>query len=263
MAIFRRELPDIWILADVSPQHMPFVSASRQGDRLEVSEQEPEALAVTRIETIGDCTLYLGDCMEILPTLGRVDCVVTDPPYGIKFAAQPTSGARKAGRGPEKWDDAPIDGLESMLGVADKKVVWGGNYYVLPPSRGWLVWYKPDAPPSMSSVELAWTNIDQNSRQISWSIAATNAERVGHPTQKPLAVMMWTIKQIGSPQSVIDPFMGSGTTGVACVKLGRKFIGIETDERYFDIACRRIDAAERQPDMFVAKPDKTAQLPML
>ena len=83
-----------------------------------------------------------------------------------------------------------------------------------------------------------------------------------HPTQKPEGVMMWCLGFVPNAKSILDPFMGSGTTGVACVKLGRKFIGIEIDERYFDIACRRIEAAERQPDMFVAKPDKTAQLPM-
>src|SRR5690606_9373773 len=110
------------------------------------------------------------------------------------------------------------------------------------------------APPSMANFELAWTNLDQNARQISCSIGATNAERVGHPTQKPLAVMMFTLRAIGDARTILDPFMGSGTTGVAAVKLGRRFTGIEIDEEYFDIACRRISEALKQPDMFVEAP---------
>lgn len=160
-----------------------------------------------RTETIGNATLYLGDCREVLPTLGRVDAVVTDPPYGIGFAAQPTKWQRRAGHVPEAWDDSTVD-LAEVLELADIQCVWGGNYYALPPSRGWLSWFKPDAPPSMASIELAWTNQDRNARQISQSISATNAERVGHPTQKPLAVMEWCIQQLPRAQTILDPFMG-------------------------------------------------------
>lgn len=203
---------------------------------------------------IGDCRLLLGDCLEILPTLGKVDAVVTDPPYGIGFAAQPTKWQRRAGKEARQWDDSVVDGLPALLSRGDVQAVWGGNYYSLPPSRGWLSWYKPDAPPSMASLELCWTNQNQNSRQISCSIGATNAERVGHPTQKPLAVMLWTLRNLPAAHSILDPFMGSGTTGVACVKLGRSFIGIEIDEGYFEIACERIRKAYAQPDFFVAQP---------
>jgi len=129
-------------------------------------------------------------------------------------------------------------------------VIWGGNYYALPPSRGWLSWFKPDAPPSMANFELAWTNRDCNARQISHSISATNGERVGHPTQKPERVMRWTIEQAGNPATILDPFMGSGTTGVAAMQLGRKFIGIEIEPKYFDIACKRIEDAQRQTSLF-------------
>jgi site-specific DNA-methyltransferase (adenine-specific) len=138
-------------------------------------------------------------------------------------------------------------------------VVWGGNYYGLAPTRGWLSWYKPDAPPSMAHFELAWTNQDRNARQISCSISATNAERVGHPTQKPLAVMKWTLEQFPSCRTILDPFMGSGTTGVAAVKLGRKFTGIEIESKYFDLSCRRIQEALDAPDMFVEKPAPAKQ----
>ena len=203
-----------------------------------------------RIETIGDATLYLGDCLEILPTLGKVDAVVTDPPYGIGFAAQPTKWQRRAGQEAEAWDNSPVERLPELLALGDIQVVWGGNYYRLPPSRGWLSWYKPDAPPSMASIELAWTNQDRNARQISQSISATNAERVGHPTQKPLAVMLWTLAQFPDAETILDPFMGSGTTGVACANLGRKFIGIEIEPKYFDIACKRIELAYQQPRLF-------------
>ena len=208
-----------------------------------------------RIERIGDAELHLGDCLEILPTLGKVDAVVTDPPYGIGFAAQPTKWQRRAGQRPEQWDDVAVTRLPEMLALGATQIVWGGNYYGLPVSRGWLSWFKPDAPPSMGNIELAWTNQDRNSRQISYSIGATNAERVGHPTQKPLAVMIWTLGQIeGAAETIFDPFMGSGTTGVACARLGRKFIGIEIEPRYFEIAVRRIEEAYRQPDMLIERP---------
>jgi site-specific DNA-methyltransferase (adenine-specific) len=216
-----------------------------------------------RVETIGECTLILGDCLEILPTLGKVDAVVTDPPYGIGFAAQPTKWQRRAGQLPEAWDNAAVDGLPRLLALGDVQIVWGGNYYALPLSRGWLSWFKPDAPPSMASIELAWTNQNRNSRQITCSIGATNAERVGHPTQKPLAVMAWCLEQFPAVETVLDPFMGSGTTGVACVNLGRKFIGIEIEPKYFDIACRRIEAAYKQPRLFAepqAQPKQEALL---
>lgn len=209
---------------------------------------------------IGNATLYLGDCMDVLPTLDRVDAVITDPPYGIGFAAQPTRGQRLAGKKPEAWDDETATALHAVLQLGDVQCVWGGNYYALTPSRGWLSWYKPDAPPSMASLELAWTNQDRNTRQFSWSIGATNAERVGHPTQKPLALMRWCIDQMGNPASILDAYMGSGTTGVAAVQMGRKFIGIERDRNYFEIACKRIEDAQRQTDFFVAPEPKQSDL---
>lgn len=212
-----------------------------------------------RVEQIGDATLYLGDCLEILPTLGKVDAVVTDPPYGIGFAAMPTKWQRRSGQQPEAWDNQPIHSLPAILAAGDIQVVWGGNYYELPPSRGWLSWFKPDAPPSMASFELAWTNQSRNARQISCSIGETNAERVGHPTQKPLKVMAWCLEQFPLARAILDPFMGSGTTGVACAKLGRKFIGIEIEPRYFDIACRRIEEAYKQPRLFAEPAPKAVQ----
>lgn len=209
---------------------------------------------------IGDATLYLGDCMEVLPTLGKVDAVITDPPYGIGFAAQPTKWQRLAGKKAEAWDDAVAPDMDALRALGDVQIIWGGNYYDLPPTRGWLSWFKPDAPPSMANFELAWTNQDRNARQLSVSIGATNAERVGHPTQKPLALMRWTIEQAGPVQSIADFFMGSGTTGVAAVQMGRSFIGIEREPKYFDIACRRIEQAYAQGQLFAPVQPKPEQL---
>lgn len=182
-------------------------------------------------------TIYHGDCRWILPQLPKVDLVLTDPPYGIGFAAQPMKYQRLRGMKPEKWDNHRI-----KIPKFDAKVIiiWGGNYFQLPISRGWLSWYKPDAPPSMGNVEFAWTNQDMNSRQICHSISATNAERVGHPTQKPLAVMLWCLTFAPDAQTILDPFMGSGTTLRAAKDLGRNAIGIEIEEKYCEIAANRL-----------------------
>ena len=125
-------------------------------------------------------------------------------------------------------------------------IVWGGNYYALPLTRGWLAWRKPDAPPSMAHLELAWTSYDMNAKMLDHSIAATNAERAGHPTQKPVRVMAWSLEFAPDARTVLDPFMGSGTTGVACAQLGKAFTGIERERKYFDIACERISRAQAQ-----------------
>lgn len=189
--------------------------------------------------------MHLGDCRDVLPSLGPVDAVVTDPPYGIDFAGRPTKWQRRAGQVAEAWDEATVADLAALLDVAPVRCVWGGNYYPLPPSRGWLVWVKPDAPPSMATLEMAWTNIDRNAQHLIHSISATNAERLGHPTQKPLRVMLWTL-EIVPGETVLDPFAGSGTTGVACIRVGRKFVGIERDPKHFALAVERLRAEENQ-----------------
>lgn len=188
------------------------------------------------------CVIYHADCKDVLPL--ACDAVVTDPPYGIGrtgFQNHHTAGQRKRKMNGFGWDDEPAD-VSGLLELAPLVAIWGGNYYPLPPSRGWLVWHKPDAVPSMSNAELAWTNQDRNTRQISWTIAATNAERLGHPTQKPVRVMAWTLEQLGVPKgaTVLDPYMGSGTTGIACIRLGMNFIGIERDAAHYKTACDRI-----------------------
>jgi DNA modification methylase len=228
-----------------------------------------------RKETIGACDLYLGDCREILPTLGKVDAVVTDPPYGIGWDRQAekdsnrkpgTAAARKGRYAATGWDDAApaSEMFEALRGMSRHQIVFGGNHFGLPPSRCWLVWDKR-VNGEFADCELAWTNLDKPVRRIEWlwngMLRQGQEPRFDHPTQKPAGVMKWCIEHLPEPnQTILDPFMGSGTTGVAAVKLGRRFIGVEIDERYFDIACRRIEAATKQPDLFIEQPRKAEQL---
>lgn len=214
-----------------------------------------------RVEHIGDCTLYLGDCLEILPTLGKFDAVVTDPPYGIadKWQGGGRHGWQKDAAHRHirnTWDERPLDqeALSILLAAGADVIIWGGNYFKLPPSRCWFIWNKPERGFTLAEAEMAWTNRDNVVRVI--DAPRSDPDRQ-HPTQKPLTVMSWCVQK--TKGSVVDPFMGSGTTGVACAKLGRKFTGIEIEESYFDIACKRIEKAYRQPDMFVSAPEKPVQ----
>ena len=218
-----------------------------------------------RKEVIGDCTLYLGDCLEIMPTLGKVDAVVTDPPYGIGSKWDKAGGFGSCGGklwdGRAGWDaqtnpQAIIDALAKADGRA---IVWGGNYYDLPPSRGYLVWDKMQDGFSLADSELAWVSDPITPKTFRFARAQLASEGKIHPTQKPLTLMEWCLGFLPNAQTILDPFAGSGTTLVACAKLGRKGIGIELDESYFDIACRRVDEAYRQPDLFVERPPKAHQ----
>jgi site-specific DNA-methyltransferase (adenine-specific) len=220
-----------------------------------------------RKEVIGDAVLYLGDCLEVMPTLGKVDACVTDPPYGIadKWVGGFGNGwgnARAQSVLRNKWDKEPLGDFEikQILKKANIQIIWGGNYFPLPPSRCWFVWNKPERGFSLAEAEIAWTNLDRVIRVCDCNRSDTDRK---HPTQKPLKLMSWCLEQIPDAQTILDPFMGSGTTGVAAVKLGRKFIGIELDEGYFDIACKRIEEAYRQPDMFIEPPKKVEQLGLL
>lgn len=206
---------------------------------------------------IGDATLILGDCREILPTLGPVDAVVTDPPYGIGQDGGQFRGRKGGGHRvlPNMgWDKATPDQatFSAILAAAPKHIIWGGNYFTdkLPVSRGWLYWDKKMGG-DFSDGELAYTSIDMALRSFSLCNKMHGKE---HPTQKPDALIDWCLSFLPGAKTIVDPFMGSGTTGVACAKLGRRFIGIEIEPRYFDIACRRIEEAYRQPDMLIAQP---------
>ncbi|MHC2867927.1 site-specific DNA-methyltransferase (adenine-specific) [Bradyrhizobium diazoefficiens] len=223
---------------------------------------------MTKVETIAEgVTLYLGDCREILPTLGKVDAVVTDPPYGIAGKWQGGKGhgwgkadAKKTIR--NEWDANPADPalLKSLTSMAREVVVWGANHFELSPSRAWLVWRKEINPAlTLGDAELAWTNLDRPIRVFDHPRSKLTGNLVPeHPTQKPLDLMKWCIHPLIG-RTILDPFMGSGTTGVAAVSLGRKFIGIEVEPTYFDIACRRIEAATKQIDLFIEKPKPAKQ----
>lgn len=216
------------------------------------------ASAAKRVEYIGaDCTLLLGDCREILPVLGKVDAVVTDPPYGIGESNERNLSrgtlAKPRDYGHYDWDKQPADPAVLMAArkATSYQIIFGGNYFELPPAKCWLVWDKLNGNNDFADCELAWTNLDKAVRRIQWRwngmIRAEKGDRV-HPTQKPVGVMVWCIEHLpAGTTTILDPYMGSGTTGVACVKLGRKFIGIEIDPGYFDIARKRIQAAVDEP----------------
>lgn len=205
-----------------------------------------------RIEEIGNATLYLGDCRDILPTLPNVDAVITDPPYGLGDKWEGGGGRGKSSwtfhpseaRG---WDGETVSAVLDLASLAPEVVVWGGNYYALPPQRCWLIWDKKQNDSwTTGQAEMAWTNIDRPIRVFRFAQCeqASEGEKY-HPTQKPLALMVWCLKWVKG-KTILDPFMGSGTTGVAAMSMQRSFIGIEREPKYFDIACRRIEDAQRQ-----------------
>ncbi len=218
---------------------------------------------------IGDAKLALGDCRDILPTLGKVDAVVTDPPYGLGDKWQGGGGGAKSSWTFDPgeamaWDGETVAGVLGLVDRARDVIIWGGNYYALPPMRCWLIWDKkqPDTW-TTGQCEMAWTNLDRPTRAFRFAqCEQANEGPKSHPTQKPLALMQWCLKWTDG-ETILDPFMGSGTTGVACVNLGRSFIGIEREPSYFDIACRRIEAAYRQPRLFDESPPKAVQPSLL
>jgi len=226
----------------------------------------PIRAVAKRVEIIGRATLIQADCRDVLPLLPKVDAVVTDPPYGIgvDVAMAKQSGTKYGNAAAAKrtyeatdWDNAPPSDELIAAVVAHGKwaVVFGGNYFGLPASRCWLVWDKENGSNAFADAELAWTNLDKPVRvkRHMWNgmLRKGQEERSEHPTQKPVGVMQWVIDQTPDAETILDPFMGSGTTGVAAVQMGRDFIGIEMEPRYFDIACKRIEDAQRQGDLFV------------
>lgn len=213
--------------------------------------------------------LYNADCREVLPGLPRFDAVVTDPPYGINENSRKVASRGKLAApvdyGEFDWDREPIDAetLALVRAAGRWAIIFGGNYYDAPAASCWLVWDKLNGDNDFADCELAWTNLPKAVRRIQWRwngmIRAEKGARE-HPTQKPREVMKWCIEQIPEPnRTIIDPMMGSGTTGVAAVKLGRKFTGIERVPAYFEISLRRIEAALRQPDLFIEKPKPMKQ----
>lgn len=205
---------------------------------------------------IGNAELWLGDCAEILPTLGKVDAVVTDPPYGIGADTH----AGNASNGWTQWGDSDWDKARPhpecfslMLENSKQQIIWGGNYFtdLLPPTMQWLVWDKGQRDFSLADCEFAWSSQQRAARIFNYARAKALLDGKEHPTQKPIALMKWCIEMLPKPETILDPFMGSGTTGVAAVQMGRRFIGIEREEKYFEIACKRIEDAQRQGDLFL------------
>jgi len=216
--------------------------------------------------------LINADCREVLPTLGKVDAVVTDPPYGIKqdkgfdgFGGFGAPIARRQYDG--DWDSSRPnqETFKCIINAAQIHIIWGGNYFsdLLPVSGKWLWWDKCQTMPTYGDGEMAWTSLPGVApKKFIYSNNGLMAKEKGreHPTQKPVEVMKWCIGMLPKDaHKILDPFMGSGTTGVAAVKLGRKFIGIEIEKKYFDIACRRISEALKQPDLFIEKPAPAKQ----
>ena len=201
----------------------------------------------------GGITIYHGDCREILPAI-RADLILTDPPYGIGEARGRNKSRSKIAvsrdYGDADWDDEPPP--EWLFGLIRQQARWqiifGGNFFPLPPASCWLVWDKDNGETDFADCELAWTNLPKAIRRIKWRwhgmlqevMGAAKEDRV-HPTQKPLPVMRWALTQAPDDcATVLDPFMGSGTTLRAAKDLGRKAIGIEIEERYCEIAVKRL-----------------------
>jgi len=197
-----------------------------------------------------------------LPTLelDSIDAVITDPPYGIgedwRRNNTRSNLAAVKNYGNYEWDKKlPKEYIDAILGMGKNQVVFGGNFYAnwLPPSSSWIVWDK-DNTGDFADCEPAWTSHKKAVRKFTWrwnGFIKQRPEKRFHPTQKPLALMEWVVQNYTSPSAtVLDPFMGSGTTGVACVKTGRDFIGIEIDKAYFEIAQKRIEEAQLQMRLF-------------
>jgi len=221
-----------------------------------------------RIETIGDATMYLGDCLEILPTLGKVDAVITDPPYGIEGGKG--GDARDFGKGaysgmfedsPEYIAQACAPIISACLEVASAVAVTPGIrcLHLYPQPRDMGCFWTPAActhgPWGMTTFQpILYYGKDWRAGKgalPSGKQVTEMSEKNGHPCPKPIRAWTWLVDKVCPPDGLVfDPFMGSGTTAVSCHSLGRSFIGCEIDPRYFDIACRRIEDAQRQQRMF-------------
>lgn len=196
--------------------------------------------------------LILGDCLEELKKLPdkSIDLVLTDPPYGIGISRNPF----RQKFAPSRWDSftPSSDYFDEMRRVSKEQVIWGGNYFSdkLPPSKGFYIWDKVQ-PQNFSSamVEYAWSSKSKPAKMFRQRV--TSYEKF-HPTTKPVNLMEWCLEFFPQATTILDPFMGSGTTGVACKRLGRNFIGIELDPTYFAIAKKRIEEARAEPPALLA-----------
>jgi len=201
-------------------------------------------------------TLYHADCRALLPTM-TADLICTDPPYGIGVAGKRFGGGKSSKRvtrdyGIYDWDDKPPSPwiFDLMREISRWQIIFGGNYFPLPPSRCWLVWDKDNSKTDYADCELAWTNLDKAVRKLKWRWNGylqedmKNKEQRVHRAQKPLPLMRWCIEQAPSDcQTILDPFAGSGTTLLAARELGRTAIGIEREEAFCEMAAKRLEGA--------------------
>ena len=183
-------------------------------------------------------TIYHGDCRDIMPQLGMFDLCLTDPPYGL---GERMKGGTWGGSGKydkmREWDQESAD-IDFLLKLNIPCIIWGGNYFKVPPSRCWLSWSKVNVVATMASMELAWTNLDKPAKE--WR-GPVGQHKDGHPTQKPLALMLWCISLCpDNPQTIIDPFAGVCTTGKAAKDRGLKCVCIEREERYCEAGAKRL-----------------------
>ena len=223
--------------------------------------------------------LIQGDCREVLPTLGKVDAVVTDPPYGVDLGKYKS---HKIGNRPyESFDDSEENVLKTIVPIIEQFRMGGQRMLVTPGTRCAWAYPNPDELGAIyfpagagfsrwgftCSQPILFYGKDphpHNNKKPNSVECTENVEKNGHPCPKPIKLMRWLVARASlDNETVLDPFMGSGTTGVAAVNLGRKFIGIEIEPKYFDIACRRIQAALDAPDMFVEAPKPAKQEAML
>lgn len=223
--------------------------------------------AIVKEERIGGQRLILGDCLAVMPELD-FNAICSDPPYGIEgsWAGGDSHGWGKFRGHAEKWDFRPEWFGEFVRDCNLPCIVWGGQYFKdIPPSGSWLIWDKVQRGVSFGEAELAWTNLKKPIRAFNYGAVKIVHENKQHPTQKPISLMEWCIGHLpADAETILDPFMGSGTTLVACQKLGRAGTGIELDPDYFAIACQRVDEATRQPDLFVAPTEpQPTQEPLL
>lgn len=225
---------------------------------------------MTRKETIAEgVELYLGDCREIMPMLGAADAVVTDPPYGVSYSSGWNNKFKKIAIAN---DATPVirDWLVNQVG-AGRALIFGSWKVPKPQNTKMvLIWDKGTV--GMGDLSLPWFPSTEEIYVLGRGWPGTRTRSVlytsvgfnhnlneHHPTEKPVSVMTELLQKTDKDWTILDPFMGSGSTGVAAVKLGRKFTGIEIEPKYFDIACRRIQAALDAPDMFVEPPAKAKQ----
>ena len=226
--------------------------------------------AIIRKEVIGGQTLILGDCLQVMQELGRFDAVVTDPPYGIGRDKGMGKGGKRLAGDARRYEGGAWDAerpspelIQLSIKAASHHVVWGGNYLtdMLPVSGKWLFWDKCQTMPSFSDGELAWTTLPGDAvKQFTYNGSGMQAREKGrvHPTQKPVALMEWCLGFLPSAKTILDPFAGSGTTAVACERMGRQCTAIEIDPDYFEVMCRRVDEQVRQPRFDLPEPHITA-----